>query len=188
MPSPLAHSLAGYLVAESTQAHLARKRWVSLGYYILIANLADIDYVPGLFSGQPNAYHHYASHSITAALIFGLAISGALGKRHREFLRFFVVVTFAYGSHVALDYVTMDTSRPYGMQMLWPFSDNFYLSPWLVFQDIKKASTSGAFVESLFVWHNLRSVLWEAAIFLPALVGLHLWKRIHRGKVAGTKA
>jgi len=177
MPSPVGHSLAGYLISDVAGVRLSRRKWVSLGSYVLIANAPDIDYLPGFLSGKPNAFHHYATHSVTAALLFGIAVAIILGSRDGGFVRIFLATSAAYASHLLLDFFTLDTSKPYGMQLLWPLSDRFYVSPWALFMDVAKGNLNEGFMRSLLVWHNLVGMLWEAAVFVPLIFGLHVMKR-----------
>ena len=34
----------------------------------------DFDFLPGILIGEPGAFHHGASHSLTSAVIFGVVV------------------------------------------------------------------------------------------------------------------
>jgi len=80
-------------------------------------------------------------------------------------------------THLVLDYFTIDTSEPYGMQVFWPISKGYFISPVTFLGDLYKSSSSATFIPSLFVWHNLKTVALETAIFLPLLTGVWIVKK-----------
>ena len=43
-------------------------------------------------------------------------------------LRVAAICAAAYGSHLLLDWLAIDRRMPYGLQVLWPFSDGWYIS------------------------------------------------------------
>jgi hypothetical protein len=67
----------------------------------------------------------------------------------------------AWASHVALDYLGVDTSPPFGEMALWPFSHAFHISPVSVFYDIPRSFTADA------IRHNLVAVAIEVAVLAP---------------------
>ena len=79
----------------------------------------------------------------------------------------------SYLSHVVLDVLSKDTAPPYGLELLWPISDRFHISPILVFDDIWRGTRS-----KLFGLHNWLAVGREVLVVGPptALV-LFWWKR-----------
>jgi hypothetical protein len=44
-----------------------------------------------------------------------------------------IVCALAYASHLITDWLGQDARLPAGVQLLWPFSDAWYISPWGVF-------------------------------------------------------
>src|SRR3990172_11659995 len=72
MATPLGHGLAGAIICLGFR----RVGWrtPSMAAAVIVANLPDADFLPGIMVGWPSRYHHGASHSIVAAMICALAI------------------------------------------------------------------------------------------------------------------
>lgn len=177
MPTPIGHSLAGYAVGEAAGIGLAKRSWISTIGLVLIANLPDADYLPGYLVGRPNAYHHYALHSIGAAVGVGAVIGMFYWLRCRRFLPYFALTAATYSTHLLLDYLAVDTSEPFGLQLFWPSTAKFFVSPFPVFMDIAKSQSSETFLASLLIWHNLRSILWETVVMVPVIFALRFLRR-----------
>ena len=77
----------------------------------------------------------------------------------------------AYLTHVVLDMFSKDTAAPFGVELLWPFSDAFTISPVLFFDDIWRGT-----LDKLFGLHNWIAVAREVAIVGP-IVLLFWWRR-----------
>jgi inner membrane protein len=173
MPSPVGHSLIGYILYRGTNGSLKVHQWKLLALYLFAANAADLDFIPGFIIGDPNRYHHGISHSIGLALVFALAFSFLpfLQKRY-SFKRNFSIFFFLYFSHIGLDYLSTDTGFPYGEPVLWPLSHEYYIASFAFLPDITRAP-SGTNTEvflSLFSLHNFWAVNIELLIMLPILV------------------
>ena len=178
MASPVGHSLCGYLIFTSTQEKGKKINWTELLIFVVIANLADIDYLFGFVVGRPNVYHHQFTHSITMAVIVA-AIAALIFqyKNPKNFLRLFIIFFLLYSSHIFIDFFTKDTSFQYGEQLLWPFSNNYYLSSISIFRDVHKAQTSVEFFPALFSYYNFITVLTETVIISPFIFIVRLIKR-----------
>ena len=92
--------------------------------------LPDIDAVVGILSGDMGRYHNQWTHSLivasTAALVVALAIYSLL----REKLKLWIVASMlCCWLHVLMD--TVCNGR--GVLLLWPFIDQRFLSPVLLF-------------------------------------------------------
>ena len=84
-------------------------------------------------------------------------------------LRVAVICAAAYASHLLLDWLAIDRRIPFGLQVLWPFSDGWYISGLDVFPQTERQN-----LLSLATLHiNLRAMAFETAVMLPVL-GL-LW-------------
>jgi inner membrane protein len=82
-------------------------------------------------------------------------------------------------SHLALDCFTHDQAPPYGLQVFWPFSDRYVLSPFTPFLDVNKGADNGTFLLRLFSLHNVKTVFVEILILGPVA----LWAGLrNRGK------
>lgn len=170
MPTPVGHTLMGYIVYTDRKMANWNLTWRDLLIFILVANLPDIDYLPGFLMGKPNKFHHGMTHSISLAVLIG-CILGLIYfmKERRNFVKYFFSFSMTYSSHLLLDFLGKDTSYPYGEQLFWPFSNIYFMSPIAIFSDVHKASSSKIFIQSLFNWNNLGTVVIEAIILLPII-------------------
>jgi inner membrane protein len=176
MPSPAAHSLIGLAIAIAVQRPAERLNQVfgaiwrqRRNFLILLwmANLPDIDYIPGVLTGHINAFHYEYTHTagwvaaMTAALWF---VWRTKERRVRGTL--FAIMLVAGSSHLLADWVTDDQSAPFGIMALWPLTDHRYLCPVHVFGSLWKAEWS-----DVFRLHNGKVVLLEVLACLPLLAG-----------------
>jgi inner membrane protein len=186
MPLPIAHSLMGYAIAKAAKVRLVRKTWLNVVVYAALANLPDIDFLPGFLMGEPNRYHHFLVHSISFALCIGLIGGMIVWRRGRKsanpnlghegdgglgFWPYFLTISLVVFSHCFLDLLTEDSTPPHGMVLLWPFDMQYYDMDWDLFKAVHKSNTSATFFQSLLAWYNFEVVLWELLIMLP-VVGL----------------
>jgi len=74
----------------------------------------------------------------------------------------------AYGTHVVLDWLGVDTYWPFGIQALWPFSTRWYISGLDIFPQTERAQ----FLSAAAIQINLAAVAREMMILTPLLVGL----------------
>ncbi|HEX7126188.1 MAG TPA: metal-dependent hydrolase [Thermodesulfobacteriota bacterium] len=178
MPSPLGHALAGLALAV---ALAPGARVASAAVLAVAASLSpDLDFVPGLLVGDPGRYHHHgASHSVgaaAAAALLGGALAAspygrATGLASVGAGRAALLCGLAVLAHVVLDALAVDTSRPYGVALLWPFDGAYLISPWTPFADIQREeSDASAFFRTLASSHNLRAVVVEAALIGPLVL------------------
>lgn len=179
MPSPVGHSLAGYLIYQLTPGENPRHKWSLVALYLVVASAPDLDFIPGLLVGDAGRYHHGITHSIGFAVLVGLAVSVILYLHKRAaILRNFTVFFSLYFSHVVMDYFSLDTGIPYGVPISWPLSSKYYIAPFALFSDVTRVSSSGTmFLSSLFSLHNLWSVCVELIVFLPFALLLFKWRR-----------
>jgi inner membrane protein len=153
--------------------------WKILLLYLVCANLPDVDILPGYLLGRPNLFHHGISHSIGLAILVGLMSMGvALWRKRRDVARVFCIAFGLYFGHVLLDILIVDTTPPYGVQLLWPFSRRYFISPILIFPMVYKTDTSGTFLRSLLHVGNLRLIGVELLYFGPLVVlGQYILRR-----------
>ena len=194
MPSPVAHGIIGLSIALAwlvkpvrsmkSMLHAAAQHKRELLIVLVVALAPDIDYLCGIFYGNPNLLHQLYSHTI--AWTSGLAILAWLIWRHNEpkaglgvLLMLWVTAT----SHLIMDYTTKDLSYPYGIMILWPLSSGFFTSPVHIFPNMMKHSW-----HEVFQTHNLLVIIKEITITLPVLAAVAAWK-LWQGKktTAATK-
>jgi inner membrane protein len=181
MPLPVAHSLAGFAIAEATDIRLAKKTWRNVVIFAALANLPDIDYLPGFLLGQPNRFHHLWTHSLGFALLAGLLGGFICWRQRRNFIQaeksaqqfglYFLMISVAVFSHCVLDLFTEDTSPPHGMLLLWPFDRGFYDITWNLFPSTHKSNESATFFASLLNWYNAKIAIREF-IIMASIAGL----------------
>jgi hypothetical protein len=127
---------------------------------------------------KPRRYHHGPSHSLGCAVLFGLAVSGAiLFLKLGDFVRKSVTFFLLYFSHVILDYFSTDTSLPYGVPLLWPLSAEYYIAPSAFFPDVHRGTSIIKFIASFFSLHNLWAVTVESLMFIPLIFLMLVWNR-----------
>lgn len=177
MPLPLGHSLMGYTLAEGSRIKLSRNVWMNIFIFALLANLPDIDYLPGFLEGFPNRYHHHEIHSLGFAALMGLVGGLVYLRVAGKFWACFLPIFFAVSSHLALDLVTEDFSDPRGMMLLWPLNSEFYDCAWKIFKAVNKSNHSSDFFISLFTLHNVRVVLIELIIMAPLALAVTFMQR-----------
>ena len=192
MPSPVAHSLIGLAVAAQCGVRpgswreiksQARALMPVLFSGVALANLPDLDYLPGIIGGDLNAYHHLYTHSVGWVGLASLSF-WCIWKiiRPSAGLREFAFVAIAAGSHLLADWLTADARPPYGIMLWWPFERGFHLCPLSLFDRLHKRDWS-----ELLQWHNAWAVLRETVICLPLLLAVVLGK-LRAGRSRGDGA
>ena len=187
---PLARSTSDTGVNGASLWRCLHWRWLLL--IVLSANFADLDFLPGALVGDINRWHHTASHSFLAVLIWGFAVLAALTwwdrrpsrlRAHGEAseLRRCVGLSavFAYASHLLLDWLTQDLRAPFGIPLLWPL-DLYSLSAWTPFGGIRHGVPGDDAITvfwAVFSWHNVGMALREILVVLPVIGLLALLMR-----------
>jgi inner membrane protein len=181
MPTPVGHMLAGVGVYVSCTNGRGIDRPLLLAS-VGAACFADVDFGLSFLAGEN--LHHYFTHSLGFAALFtvGAAIVLRLVRRERPSFDT-LVLGLAYLSHLGLDLLSKDNAAPYGLELLWPFSDRFVISPVQVFDDIWR----GTFPK-LFGLHNWIAVGKEIAIVGPPVALLLLWRWHERRRTASQRA
>lgn len=128
MPSPIAHSVAGYWLARHPTAknylpqHLLSVVPIATLYGIFVSNLPDLDFVPQIVTGL--RFHRGPSHSLLAAIL----VSGLLALiihyfwRRTHYKMLFGVTFGLYSAHLLMDMFTAGGS---GIPLLWPIAQSF---------------------------------------------------------------
>lgn len=172
MPSPIAHSVSGYVLTHLpvVKNAIPSRLWpitpAAAIYSLLVANLPDLDFVGQLLTGLQ--LHRGPSHSLLAALI----VSGLLAwlvHRYRPQSSYGILfsLTFGlYGSHLLLD---LFTAGGRGIPLLWPLSSQYFQSPFALFPGVHY---------SRGLWDNSHLIFIGAELIysLILLSGLQIWK------------
>lgn len=176
MPSPLAHGMVGltvHLLASRDREELLDpwRAGVTLG----AALIPDVDLLFKFVDGTN--HHNNETHSLGFAVL--AAVSAALVFRTTGWRRPLVLalaVGLAWGSHVLLDTLNLDTHPPIGVMALWPVVDGHYKLPFLLFLDI------GRTLDWTAVRHNSVSAAWELVVLLPLLLVAWRYRMRHLGR------
>jgi len=137
MALPIAHATAGYLVHRINRRGAGFQGWQRALAFMAIGNLPDADFLFGFVLGHPGAFHRGISHTVLAAIVFGV-VCGALSHwwwRDR-WLPAALAFGAAYGSHLLVDALTVDARGEAGAQFFWPLSSAYYISPVTIFGEI----------------------------------------------------
>lgn len=180
MPTPFGHALAGAIIYTSLPA--GRKQTAALVVAILFFTLfPDVDFLFGLLQGDANRYHHYFTHSFFFVIMVGI-LGGIVYTKWRggRCLFYSAIFVSAGISHVILDLLAVDKRAPFGCPVFWPFSQNYVISPILLFSDVSRVSDSRLFLQSLFNRHNLATVGVEILVLAPILIFILWRKQNHR--------
>jgi len=190
MSSPVAHSLIGlalglirflphYRQWGELRARL-RALWRPLLFCVLLANAPDLDYFFGIFRGNLNYYHQTVTHTLIWIVATALAIwaYGWFRDRRASWLAPGLLLALL-GSHLLVDWATVDCSPPIGLMLAWPFSDQLYHAAFAFLPPAAKRTLAD-------VWSlpNLRLVLVETALTLPLII-MALWFKRCRADDAG---
>jgi membrane-bound metal-dependent hydrolase YbcI (DUF457 family) len=95
--------------------------------YSLLGAAPDLD----LLFGAHSTY----THSIGAVAV--IALAALLWTCGRQVDRVLACAA-AFASHILLDWLGSDTTPPLGVMALWPFTHEFYQSPFFVFMAISR--------------------------------------------------
>jgi inner membrane protein len=152
MPSPIAHSVTGYVLFKLFRLKFppVRASWLPLAGAIVVANAADLDFVAQLLLNTN--LHRGVTHSVGFALGASILVT-VLGYRamRSQTNQLFVLTGMIYSSHLLLDFFTAGGR---GLQLFWPLTSAFFQSPIPLFPAVQ-------YSEGLFYWGHLLFITWE---------------------------
>jgi len=170
VPSPVGHSLVGICGFMVTQGAVLRRRgWLLFGS-VVIANLPDFDFLPGLLLGDPRSFHHQGTHSLAAVAIVSLVAGGVARRWKLNGAAWGIWAGGLYLSHVVLDLLVNDPSAPFGVQLFWPLSELYFISPITPFARFDYFDPELGMVKTLLSFHNLTTMLGEIVLMTPFVV------------------
>ena len=169
MPLPIAHSaagVAGYLAfRKETPDSSPRQELFLFGLSLFLANLPDLDFIPGFLCGEPGRFHHGPSHSLVGGLLGALIFCRFVGHRLKGISkkRIFGCCLVSLLSHPILDYFSADTFKPFGVPLFWPFDTGYYMSPVSLFRDVQRNQDAlGTFFASIINTNNAWGIVMES--------------------------
>ncbi|NIU01746.1 MAG: hypothetical protein GWN01_12820, partial [Nitrosopumilaceae archaeon] len=137
MSSPVDPSLAGCISSAFSTAENSKINFRSFILFIFIANAPDLDFLPGIITGQPNLYHHGISHSIGIGIVVSLILALVLNhKKSLAIAKNFWLYFSLYISHLFLDYLSVDGRPPAGIPVFWPISGEYFIFPFPILPPI----------------------------------------------------
>jgi len=182
MPSPLGHTLAGLTVGWlSAPAPVAGTRRLADAFKPFVLWCAFVAAIPDADLLVPH-FHRTASHSLTATaclLIIAIAVTGKVTTRSAW--RFALALAAAHATHLFLDWLGTDRFPPPGIQVFWPFRDQFYISGLDIFPAVERRLLRP---EALAI--NARAAMWEVLIMSP--VAFLAWQVRVRRRTTGLGA
>lgn len=169
MPSPIAHSVTGYVLAKLLPTKQLKlhwsKRWERILYPVFVATAADLDFLPQLITGE--SFHRGLTHSLIFCLSFS-AIVGAIASYFWQlsYRQIFLFTLILYGSHLFLDLFTPGR----GMQLFLPFTARFFKSPVTIFPAVHHSEG---------LWHSshIIPIVFESIYSMILLLGLWQYKK-----------
>lgn len=177
MPSPIGHAMAGIAaawVADLVPGHRAWRTapetatWLARagnGFTMLCAAFAASPDLDLLFQR-----HRTVTHSVGAVAVIGLVAALAAARKRWPVARVSVMCAAAYATHLLLDWLCGDRTPPYGLQMLWPFSNAWYISGWELFRPTARLQLFTIDVMRI----NALAIAQEIVILAPLLAALWL--------------
>lgn len=136
----------------------------------------DFDFIPGILIGEPAAFHHGISHSLTFAVLFGaMTFLALLRSQSRaaaaEGAR---MAGFAYALHIVLDLISVTEGR--GVPIFWPFSDERFGFDLSLFGHFHHGGLQQG-LWSVVRWDNLPALARELLVMGIVVLTLFLWRR-----------
>jgi len=177
MPTSIGHALAGAAAAWGADLVPGRRAWRTApptsswyrragnGLTLLCMGLAAIPDADLLFGT-----HRTYSHSIGAVIAVGIAAAGIASLRGRPVARVASMCAAAYATHLLLDWLSVDPTPPRGIQALWPFTGQWYISEWNLFRETAREY----FLSLPTIWTNTRAAVRELLILAPIVAAIWL--------------
>jgi hypothetical protein len=181
MPSPFAHSAAGYLIYRyiyqkhlDSRVHILR---IPLALMIIIgfSLLPDLDVFPGIFTGDLGRFHNNVTHSLIVGLLVSAILSALVARIFRSSMKtWFSAFLFSYELHIIMDFFTGER----GVMLGWPLTSARFTSPVKLFIGVKWGN-------GLISITHLVTILTEGLLFLLVLAVIKLAQRL-KSKTAMT--
>ena len=167
MPSPVGHALGGLTAAFLINA-FNRRPALTVGLLAASAMTAvapDLDILVKAHRTYTHSVGGVAIVALAAWLILRKRPAGAAGA---------AALTAAYASHLVLDWLSKDTSKPSGLAVLWPFTFNYYVSGLDLFGQVSRRY----WLPEEFIIGNAKAATWECVLVAPcAFLAWVFWSK-----------
>lgn len=171
MPSPIGHALGALAVGWAASGTASKHALATRSLWIVAFGLApDLDLLIGR--------HSMETHSVGAAVLTGLVAAYFRCPLASTRSRIFLTACLAWMTHPLLDALGADTSPPFGVMLLWPFSRDHVMFD-TVFMPISRRWWLEGFLAG-----NLLAALREVVILGP-VAGVAWFLTQRRGTRAG---
>ena len=176
MPSPIGHTLAGVAIALAVERLPRLRPAFPLSPALILmcafmAAAADLDLLTR-YVGLGYT-HRTVTHSVMFVALVMIVTAGVTGwVTGRMAWRLTSLVGLVYGSHLLLDWLGPDPTVPAGLQLLWPFSREWFISGATIFLRTDRHDPFSA--ETMAV--NARAAVRELLVLGPIVLAL-LWAR-----------
>ncbi len=187
MSAPIAHMLVGLTLYSVFQKlnHQPRFSWLWAGIFVIATGLPDLDIVPIHLELLPKSTHRTFSHALPTDFVIGVVIATGIliwhSRKHLPRPKHLIwLLPLAVMSHPILDMSCLDFKPPYGTQLLWPFSDQFFYTPLFFMRSVGSYYALG----QPYLLSFAKACLGDVLVFGPVLVltrwvlGLNQSKRI----------
>ena len=168
MATPVAHCLAGVSLFYLSRNYVASRGMHTSKYVLALlligTNLPDLDFLPGLLVGSPGQFHRAFSHS----LVFGVLVTLPLliylkAARVPACITISLLWFTAIFSHLVIDWMSLDVADPAGIELLWPMSEERFMTDPSIFLGVRRDDVFSSFTLS----YNLFAITWEILLLLP---------------------
>lgn len=191
MPSPVLHTLPAVLIAKAAlgtrstdrNAHLRATRFggqdaILMAAAVIAANVPDLDFVPGIIVNDPGMFHHGGSHSLFAAVVFGILCALVARLAHYpSVVRIGIVTGLAYFSHLLLDAAAPLDDVGRGVPFFWPLTERYFVSPVRLLMGIGLEPDRGGLLASLITPHNMLALGLEVLVVAVVAGGFRLARK-----------
>ncbi len=190
MSLPLMHSFVGYSVYRFSKKEEEVRNWKMAFYCMFLANLPDIDFLPGLLIGKAAKFHHTITHSFGAAFFCGLIFASLYYLwKNRNPLKFFFITFASYSSHIILD---MFNHSWKGMPIFWPFTFQVFAheETLVPIEKMDPLENDGwnAFAGHVLSVPCLHRLLIEIAVVMAVMAALSFYQDFKKRSLADTPA
>src|SRR5262245_55711438 len=167
MPSPIGHALAGAAIAFGSAPALGIQNTDDASdaprLRILTLACAALAALPDIDLAAPYT-HRTITHSLLATCVVTIIAAVVTGQvTPRAAWRTTLICAAAYASHLLLDWLAVDDTPPRGLQILWPFSDRWFISGW----DLFRGTARRNLFSMVSARTNALAILQEIAILGP---------------------
>ncbi|HAY45817.1 MAG TPA: hypothetical protein DCY55_05980 [Gammaproteobacteria bacterium] len=167
MASPVAHSLAG--VSILALFFPDRLRYLPIIILsVFTATLPDFDLI------VPGIGHRTVMHSITFSVVISMSLF--IWLKIKDSPLYLVIPSLFFlgiGSHIIIDWVSLDLSEPAGLVIGWPWNMNYQISDNPIFLNVHRND----FFEPTVIAHNVKALLQESIIMFPVTLLILFWRR-----------